>query len=188
MKTPTLLLTLALTALPVPSVAHAAKPHVHGVATLQVVADGKTLELRFESPLENLVGFERGPRNDKERQQIRDLAAKWRQSNALFAPTTEAQCKARDVTLTSAVIEPTLLLPADALVATPSKNVPVAASDHADLNAIVRFHCDNPGALKGIDVRLFSAYSRLRQLNVEIISATKQSAVKLTPAQTLIKW
>ena len=38
--------------------AHELGAHVHGIATLQVAVDEKTMTLDFSSPLDNLLGFE----------------------------------------------------------------------------------------------------------------------------------
>src|SRR5690606_20886978 len=54
----------------VPALAqHAA--HEHGVADLRVAAEGNTVVIEFDSPLDNLVGFEHAPRDDAQRMALR---------------------------------------------------------------------------------------------------------------------
>jgi hypothetical protein len=47
--------------------AQAEKGHVHGEGGLEVVIDKESLSLRLELPLDVAVGFERAPRDDKEK-------------------------------------------------------------------------------------------------------------------------
>ena len=54
---------LAATALP----AWAAKAHQHGVARLDVAVEATRVTLYLDTPLDNLLGFERAPRTDAER-------------------------------------------------------------------------------------------------------------------------
>jgi hypothetical protein len=70
----------------------AGKGHVHGEGSLEVVIDKDNLSLRLELPLDVAVGFERAPRNDKEKAAL--AAAQQALSDpALFAPTPAAGCK-----------------------------------------------------------------------------------------------
>lgn len=83
--------------------------HEHGVARLQVAVEGDGLELRFESPLDNLVGFETAPRNDKQRRAVRRMVEQLHQPQRLFVPTADADCTPASVALASDVIKPDLL-------------------------------------------------------------------------------
>ena len=49
------------------AIAHELGAHVHGVATLQIAVDDKTVTLDFSSPLDNLLGFEHVPRDAKQK-------------------------------------------------------------------------------------------------------------------------
>ena len=60
----TVLFALCLT----PLLAHAGgKAHVHGVATLDIAVEARKITVQLESPLDNLLGYERTPRTDAER-------------------------------------------------------------------------------------------------------------------------
>ena len=65
-----------------PSVASAEQAHEHGVATLDVAVDGRTLTLQFESPLDNVVGFEHAPRTDKQRAALKNMEEKLQATSA----------------------------------------------------------------------------------------------------------
>ena len=183
------LLVLCLAALLSAAQAKEPRPHQHGVAKLQVAVDGKMLELVLESPLANLIGFERRPQNDKERQTVRAMAQRFHDPASLFTPTPQARCTARGAELSSGVIDAALL--AATKTVAPAKPVPgpqVASDGHADLDATLRFECENPAALKSIDVGLFEAFAGLRQIDAAVVSAKGQRGARLTPKQTLLNW
>ena len=166
--------------------------HQHGVAKLQVAVDGKMIEISLESPLDNFVGFERGPRNDKERQAVRAMALRFHDAASLFVPTPEAACTPRETELSSAVIDPGLLAagpsPAPERKPVPAPAAATASGGHADLDATMRFQCDNVAALKGLDVRLFKAFSGLRRIDASVVSSRGQRGAKLTAGQSVLTW
>ena len=77
--------------------------HVHGLATLEVAIDGAAVQISLDSPLDNLLGFERAPRNEKERQSVKAMALKLHQADTLFVFTPAAQCRLESARLESAV-------------------------------------------------------------------------------------
>ena len=99
--------TLALaTHLLVSPPSHAAgKAHAHGNATLDVVVEPQKLTIQVSSPLDNLIGFERAPRSDKERQQTDAAIARLKAAEALFGIDPSAQCKPSKVELSSAALK-----------------------------------------------------------------------------------
>lgn len=163
--------------------------HAHGVARLQVTLDGRALELSLRTPLDNLLGFERGPRNDKERQAVRSMAQRFHAPAGLFRPSPAARCVPGDSTLSSAVIEPTLLAAATAkaLPAAPA-SADVRNDGHAELDATVRFDCADPAALQGVEVLLFQAFARLRRIDAAVVTPTAQRGATLTPRQATLNW
>ena len=69
----TALFVLCLT----PLVANAAgKAHVHGIAKLDVAVEATKITVQLESPLDNLLGYERAPRTDAERRQADAMVAR----------------------------------------------------------------------------------------------------------------
>ena len=73
--------------------------HVHGAATLQVAVDAQTLTLDFSSPLDNLIGFEHPPRDDKQKAAVKAMADRLNHADGLFVATAEAQCALQSVKL-----------------------------------------------------------------------------------------
>lgn len=165
------LIAAILAALPLPALAHEPGAHVHGVAKLQVAVDGNTLTLNFESPLDNLLGFEHQPRSEKQKAAVRAMAQRLNQPATLFLPTSAASCAPASTKLESPLLEPAK-----------------KSDDHADLDAEFVFKCAQPGELRGMEVRLFDAFRNLRRLDVQVAGARGQAAVRLTPTQRRISW
>ncbi|MEM6985063.1 MAG: DUF2796 domain-containing protein [Pseudomonadota bacterium] len=57
-------LAAALSTSPVFAETKALDPHVHGIATVQIVVDGNELAITLDSPAASLVGFEHAPETD----------------------------------------------------------------------------------------------------------------------------
>jgi Protein of unknown function (DUF2796) len=148
-------------------------PHVHGIATLQIAVDGNTLTLSFESPLDNLLGFEHAPRTDAEQAAVSALRKRLQHPEAFFVPTSAAQCNTTSVKLDSPVFAP----------------APAAAADaHADLDAEFVLRCGQPAELHDLEVKLFSAYPRTQRIDAQVVGPRGQAAGRLTPQNPLLSW
>lgn len=150
--------------------AHAAPAHVHGEARLEVVIDGDSLSLRLDSPLDGLLGFERRPRTDLEKQAVRTMKAKLETPDRLFLLPAGAACAAVPPRIASPVF-------ADG-----------AASGHLDLSAEYHWRCARPDVLRAIETRLFAEFPRLGRITVEFIGPGGQKSGRLTPRQARFAW
>lgn len=158
---------LALTALSLPALAE--KGHVHGEGSLEVVIDKGNLSLRLELPLDVAVGFERAPRNDKEKAAL--AAAQQALSDpALFSPTPAAGCK-----------------PEPARVEMPTFDGKKPA-EHADIEAAHAFRCATPAALKSVETTIFKSFKRLFRLEAKRAGPAGQGAGRLTPKTPVLAW
>jgi hypothetical protein len=129
--------------------------------------------LSLESPLDNLLGFERMPRTEQQKAAVRDMAARLNKVATLFVPTPAAFCRAESIKLDSPVLDP-------------KKNT--VGDAHADLDAEFIFRCQSPDALRDLEVTLFDEFPNLRQLDVQVVSSRGQSAAKLSSRQRRITW
>jgi hypothetical protein len=175
-----ILLAFAAATVSLPS--WAAPAHTHGHATLRVAVDGGKLDVLLDTPLDGLVGFERAPRTDAERQAIRDAASKLR-AGGLFVPTPAAGCTQKSVKLVSPVLAPDLLGEAPSGAAAPRKS-----GEHADLEAAIAFECSNAAELKGLETTLLRTFTRIRKLDVQVAGPRGQSKTVLTPGKTAVTW
>jgi hypothetical protein len=135
--------------------------HVHGQLKLDVAIDGPTVVIDMESPLDNIVGFERAPKTDAEKKTVEAAIAQLRAADKLFAIDPAANCKLGPVDLRSGALG----------LGNPDPNEPVG---HADLDATFSFNCTNAAAARFIDLNLFSVFKGLRQVDSQIASAQGQ--------------
>lgn len=149
----------------------AGKAHEHGALKLDIGIDGRALSIALDVPLDNLLGFERAPRNDAERRAATELLARLRapgQGPALFITEAAAQC-----TLTQAEVDAPVLAP----------GAQAAAGAHADLEASYTYSCAQPGALRSLEIGLFQAFSRLQRIDVQVAGPQGQSKATLKRPQ-----
>lgn len=163
--------------------AHELGAHVHGIATLQVAVDAKTMTLDFSSPLDNLIGFEHVPTNAKQKAAVKKMADDLNKAEQFFVTTPEAQCTLQSVKLDSLVLEPK---------AAQDKQEQSQGHEeergHADIDGEFVFACKQIDKLHGLEVKLFDAYPNLHQLKVEVATLEKQSSAQLTAEQRRVNW
>jgi hypothetical protein len=153
--------------------AWAAKPHQHGTAKLDVAVEPGKVTIDLETPLDNLVGFERAPRSDAERQRADTAVATLKAADKLLRIDPAAQCTLAKVTLDSAALQ----------LGTPDPKD--AAEGHADLDASFEFACKG-GAPGFVEIGLFEAFPRLQRIDVQTATAKGQTkAVLKRPANRI---
>ena len=149
--------------------AHAASPHEHGVARLDIAVDAQRLTISFETPLENLLDFERAPRNAAERKSVALLQERLQAATKLLLIDPAAGCGQGQVELLSAV-----------LGWGQAKATGEKSDAHADLDASFSFECSNANKARFIDIALLEAFPKLMRLNVQLASVKGQSKTVLT--------
>lgn len=163
----------------------AASAHEHGVARFDAVIDGGTLVMTLDSPLDNVLGFEHAPRNDKQRAAVRRMEEKLQLAD-LMKPNAEAACKLDRVSFEHPYPgDRTKNLAAPA--AQPTNPAPTQAG-HADLEATWTFLCATPAALRQVDVGLFTQFSGLKVLKVQLAGPRGQTSTVLRPGKTRLTW
>ncbi|WP_372525677.1 DUF2796 domain-containing protein [Piscinibacter sp.] len=148
--------TLATTLLMGSAAAYAAgHAHVHGVAKLDIAVEANSLTVLLESPLDNLLGFERAPRTDAERRQADAAITKLRSAAAMFGIDPAAQCKPAHVELSSSALK----------LGHPDPKE--QQEGHADIDGSFEFKCADASKAAYIDVGLFD-FARLQRLEVQV--------------------
>ena len=175
MKFHTLLAASLFFALPA---AHAAKAHVHGEGKLDVAIDKEKITLNLELPLDAAVGFERAPKNDKEKAALAAADKALKDTATLFVPTQAAHCSvvSTDVKIPN--------LGGDGK----HDHAHEGEEHHADIDASYVFRCTNPAALKGIETTIFKHFKRLYRLEVQRAGPGGQGAMRLTPNKPMLNW
>ena len=164
MRMTQLLAVLAALSLP----AHA--QHAHGEGKLEVVIDKGDIAIDLELPLDAAVGFERAPKNEREKAALA-TAEKVLGDAALFVPTPAANCKAQ---------APRVVMPAFG-----AKH---GDDGHADIDASYVYRCADPAALKSVETGIFKSFKRLYRLEAQRVGPGGQGAMRLTPKNPVLTW
>lgn len=153
--------SLAAVVLAAPLLAFGAGAHRHGVATLDIAADPGRLTVALDTPLDNLVGFERAPRTDPERQRADAAVAKLKDGAAMVRIDPDATCTLASVEIVSAALKL-------------GAAVDMPKGEHADLEATWTFNCTGKPATF-VDIGLFAAFARLGTLEVQSATGQRQA-------------
>lgn len=179
MTSPSLRLAALLFAAPLIATSLVAKAaphaHQHGVAKLDVAVEPGKISLQLDTPLDNLLGFERAPRTDAERARADAAVATLKAAATLFKIDAAAQCTLASVTLDSAALKLGSPDPAE------------AADGHADLDGSFEFSCRDVSKATAIDVGLFDAFKGMQRIESQV--AAPQGQFKRTlvrPARRLV--
>ncbi|MDH1442599.1 DUF2796 domain-containing protein [Pseudomonas sp. GD03721] len=151
--------------------------HEHGVASLNAALDGNLLELQFESPAMNLVGFEHAAKSDADKAKVAAAKRELEQPISLFA-LTSGDCKATQVELQSP------LFADKAHDHKHGHHDHKHEGEHSDIHAHYRFECAKANELKQLDLaELFKRFPATEKIQVQLIGPNGQQGVELTPAQ-----
>jgi hypothetical protein len=156
--------------------------HEHGVASLSLAVDNKSLEISLDSPAANLVGFEHQPSTDEQSQQVAKVKAQLENPTSLFDIPAAAECSLTKTELQAALMQ----VSSDSETAKPEHK---QAGDkheheheehaHSDIEATWQFTCAKPAELGSLSTKLFAAFPAIKKLNVEWLNGDKASAVSL---------
>lgn len=141
--------------------------HQHGSARLDIAVDARRITLHFDSPLDNLIGFERAPRTEAERRRVLDAAAALR-SPRLFTIDPAAQCRLVQVELESEAMG---LGDHDHHDDAHGKD---EESGHAGLEGEFVFDCVDAAKARYVETGLFD-FARLHKLQVQVATPAGQS-------------
>lgn len=177
-----LVATLAL-AVAAPAGAH--KAHAHGRIELDVAVEAQRVSLRMESPLHDLLGFERAPRSVAERGRVTALDERLRAADKLFVPDPAGECTLADASVEAPVLG--LGTPASTASAASAASAAPGASTsageaHADLVLTASFDCRQVAKLKYLDVKLFDAFPGVRTVAAQVAGPTGQGLTLLRKA------
>jgi hypothetical protein len=145
------------------------KAHQHGTARLEVTLDGGALQIALDSPAENLLGFEHAARTDAQKKTVARVEQQLKQPALLFTPVAAAGCQPETPRVE-------IKLPP-----------PGSKETHSEIEAEWRWQCAQPAALAHLDVGLFKAFPRLKELRVQTVTPQGQKAAVLKPGAARLK-
>ena len=177
MKTPLLLICTALALTPS---CWAAKAHDHGVARLDVAVDPARVSFSLELPQDVLVGYERAPRSDAERDKAAAALARLRDGAALFRIDGSAGCTAAKVEISAPLLQ-------QAPAADAGPGAGAKDGGHADVDGQFEFQC-KAGARAGfVELGLFDAFPALKRIELQVVTPKGQmKATLVRPASRVM--
>ena len=184
------LATAMLAGLAIPAAAQQnPTPHVHDAARLEVAVEENGFQIDFDSPLDNLLGFEHAPNTDQQRQVVKDMVARLQQADQLFVVPAAAKCQLESVKLNAPALPAELLGNETGAASTESASEEHKEGDeHAGLETVIVFRCINPSALKSLDIQIFKAFPNLHKLDAAVVTAKGQTGAKLSPKDNRLSW
>ncbi|MBR7520227.1 DUF2796 domain-containing protein [Pseudomonas juntendi] len=154
--------------------------HEHGVAKLNVVLDGNTLELELDSPAMNLVGFEHAASSDADKAKVAAVRQQLEQPLKLFGLASAAGCKEDQQALESPLF-------GDAAKADDDGDEHEKGHMHSDINAHYQLTCASPEKLTQLDMApLYKAFPATQKINVQLIGPNGQKGVETSPAKAMV--
>lgn len=186
--------------------------HVHGVSELTIAIEGKALQIEFESPAMNLVGFEHKAKSSKDKEAVKKAVAMLKNGDSLFS-FSEGDC-----TLVESTVDASGLLSAkedhdhhkehdhEDEHNHEDKHAHKDKHDHEDKHehhhdhgdhdsethseivASYFYECKDRSNLTSVSVGLFQAFPGIYEINAMWVSESKQGAVNLTAKSKLINF
>ena len=151
------------------------KAHVHGESKVKLAIEGSVVEIEFESPAHDIVGFESMPKTEKQHAAVDAAVAALKKGEALFRLTPGAGCK-----LEEAEVE-TPLAESGHKEEHKGEHKHAEEEEHSEFHAHYHFRCAQPERLKGVEVLLFDSFRTMREIEVSAILPGGQRAASLKP-------
>lgn len=170
---------------------HTHGAHVHGEADLLVAQDGNKIQIEFQSPAANILGFEYTPKSKEEHKKLDAALIQLKKASDLF------DFKSADCLLTNAQIENPFLVKKehkddhhdhshkhgkghDKKVQSSSEHHSKSEhSEHKDFQVIYQYECKSIKKLTEMKVDFLKMFSGIEKLKVQWIVNDKQGSVTL---------
>ena len=154
--------------------------HVHGEAELNIVFEGQKLLVELESPSFNLVGFEHEPKTLEQKNLVKKTIELLENFKSVANLSEEASCNIIDTK-----------------VSTSMKGVEEGLGEHhedehhedehqhsekeihSEFFATYFLTCTRPENLKSIELKLFSTFGLMEEVDVQMISQGRQDFAEL---------
>lgn len=145
--------------------------HVHGTGVLNIAQDGNAIFIELKSPVANIVGFEHAPKNEEQEEALHKATHLLQKGDELFTFTANAQCTLQDVHLERA----------DDHHDEHDGEHHDEEGEHSDIEIAYQFSCAQPQEVKTIEVNVFSHFPGFTEIDVQLITPNRQTALELSP-------
>ena len=173
--------------------------HVHGKASLNLVLDGQSLFIEFESPAYNLVGFEHEPKDQIQQKEVQDSLSLLSRPRKVFGFSAQAGCLVESVSVTTTM-------------AGVGKNAvgyeeehheeehheeehhdhsdgdSTNKESHSEFKANYLMTCSEAEKLRTIEFKLFKEFLGLKSVQVQWINGEGQGYIELNAESSKLKW
>lgn len=137
--------------------------HIHGISTLNVVQDGKTLLFEFEMPGFDLVGFEYEAKEESDINKVENAIKLLSDYKNMISPSGSGECKIQSY----------------------EANV-INDEKHSEFASNYKFNCENISKLKIIYIKYFKSFQNGKKLNIRILGEKKKSTYVIEKSKKLI--
>ena len=128
------------------------------------------MEIRFQSPAMNLVGFEQKPRSFQQLQQLASAENILGQPQQLFIFSAGADCTLNTVDVHAPFED----------------EHEHSEEEHADFTSHYHYRCNDTTKLSGLKVTLFEHFPLIEQIRVQVLSEKGQLAFDLLRGSYII--
>lgn len=154
--------------------------HLHGHASLSIAQENNTIQVLFESPAVNLLGFEHAPSTTAEKKTLVDALDLLKKGEKIFLFSADANCIQHSVHVESALTEDLK-----------DHNHSSSSSDeshegHSDFTIQYQFICSQPTSLKSLSIQLFSLFPLTEEIDVQVVTEQHQLATELSAQKSII--
>jgi hypothetical protein len=150
-----------------------AEAHVHGVAEINIVVEGKRVVVELHTPAEGLMGFEHEARTDAEKKK-RDAAMKVINDrfNELIVFDRKSGCK-----LLSVKAEIVRGTDQERKDKTQKPQHREASGEHSEVQAVYRIECERSPVGTKVTFGVSKIFPDIHELKVQVLTDTKQTGV-----------
>jgi hypothetical protein len=178
--------------------------HEHGVAHMNVAFEGYELYIEFISPAANIVGFEHHPRTEEQKSAVKKAMATLTAGEMLFVLSPGAEGSLVASTVNTDIEKDSEHESGQAHAHEQDESPKATEHDkqrrhkehneadererHSEFKAEYHIVCKQPEKLAHMDVMLFGTFPGIEHIEVQLLTATKQAALKLTAKDNKISF
>ena len=168
--------------------------HVHGKASLNLVLDGQSLFIEFESPAYNLVGFEHEPKDQIQQKEVQDTLSLLSRPRKVFGFSAQAGCLVErfSVTTTMAGVGKNKVGYEEEHHEEEhhyhSDGDSTNKESHSEFKANYLMICSEPEKLRTIEFKLFKEFLGLKSVQVQWINGEGQGYIELNAESSKLEW
>ena len=177
-------------------------PHEHGHGTVDIVMEAEELVIELKVPAVNVVGFEHAPRDDAQREAIRQALVPFEDASSALVLSSEAGCELEAIQASLAG----MTRKGDGHQDTghghevhdddtnghaehghEEHEAQADGEDHSELHATYHLHCHEPGQLRQIDLQVLEHLHDIEEIDVRLVTLEVQRALTLHTGKTVIE-